>query len=71
MRRTIQFGTSRFLQAYVDVDIFVHQARLSGQPIGPIAVVKTMTGQARACRIAALRHGLPFPVRIRGWRPAV
>lgn len=62
--RIIQFGTSRFLQAHVD--LFVHQARVGGQAIGPITVVKTTSGQDRVGRIAALKLGLPFPVRIRG-----
>ena len=64
MRRIIQFGTSRFLQAHAD--LFVHQARLAGQDIGPIAVVKTTPGGDRAGRIAALKSGHPYPVRIRG-----
>ena len=64
MRRIIQFGTSRFLQAHAD--LFVHQARLAGQDIGPIAVVKTTSGGDRAGRIAALKSGRPYPVRIRG-----
>jgi len=63
-RRIIQFGTSRFLQAHVD--LFVHQARLAGEEIGPITVVKTTPGQDRAGRVAALKRGVPFPVRIRG-----
>jgi len=62
--RIIQFGTSRFLQAHVD--LFVHQARLEGQRIGPITVVKTTAEANRAGRIAAFKQGLPFPVRIRG-----
>src|SRR3954466_6805862 len=64
MRRIIQFGTSRFLQAHAD--LFVHEARQAGQDIGPIAVVKTTTGGDRAGRIAALKSGRPYPVRIRG-----
>jgi tagaturonate reductase len=64
MRRIIQFGTSRFLQAHAD--LFVHQARQAGQAIGPIAVVKTTQGGDRAGRIAALKRGRPYPVRIRG-----
>jgi tagaturonate reductase len=64
MRRIIQFGTSRFLQAHAD--LFVHQARAAGQNIGPIAVVKTTSGGDRAGRIAALKSGRPYPVRIRG-----
>jgi tagaturonate reductase len=64
MRRIIQFGTSRFLQAHAD--LFVHEARQAGQEIGPIAVVKTTQGGDRAGRIAALKSGRPYPVRIRG-----
>jgi len=63
-RRIIQFGTSRFLQAHVD--LFVHQARFAGEAIGPITIVKTTDGQDRAGRIPALKRGLPIPVRIRG-----
>ena len=62
--RVIQFGTSRFLQAHVD--LFVHQAMLEGQDVGPITVVKTTPGGDRAGRIPALKTGAPFPVRIRG-----
>jgi tagaturonate reductase len=62
--RIIQFGTSRFLQAHVD--LFVHEARVAGQPIGPITVVKTTSGQDRAGRVEALKRGVRFPVRIRG-----
>ena len=63
-RKIIQFGTSRFLQAHVD--LFVHEARCSGQDIGPITVVKTTSGGDRDVRISALKRGVPFPVRIRG-----
>jgi len=63
-RRIIQFGTSRFLQAHAD--LFIHEARASGQDIGPITVVKTTSGGDRAGRIAALKSGRPYPVRIRG-----
>jgi tagaturonate reductase len=63
-RRIVQFGTSRFLQAHVD--LFIHEAGLQGQDIGPITVVKTSSGADRAGRIAALKRGLPYPVRIRG-----
>ena len=45
MSRIIQFGTSRFLQAHVD--LFVHQARREGQKVGPITVVKTTPGADR------------------------
>jgi len=63
-RRIIQFGTSRFLQAHAD--LFIHEARQTGQDIGPITVVKTTPGRDRAGRIAALKLGRPYPVRIRG-----
>ncbi len=63
-RRIIQFGTSRFLQAHVD--LFVHEARRSGEDIGPITVVKTSPAGDRDGRISAFKRGVPFPVRIRG-----
>ncbi len=63
-RRIIQFGTSRFLQAHAD--LFVHEARQGGQDVGPISVVKTTSGGDRAGRVAALKSGRPYPVRIRG-----
>lgn len=65
-RRIVQFGTSRFLQAHVD--LFVHEARLQGQDIGPITVVKTTRGGERSGRIAAFRQPGGFPVRIQGYR---
>ena len=63
-RRIIQFGTSRFLQAHVD--LFVHEARQAGQDVGPITVVKTTAGAERSGRIRALKQGVPYPVRVRG-----
>jgi tagaturonate reductase len=63
-RRIIQFGTSRFLQAHVD--LFVHEARRSGDDIGPITVVKTSRARDRDNRISAFKRGMPYPVRIRG-----
>jgi tagaturonate reductase len=65
-RRIVQFGTSRFLQAHVD--LFVHEARMEGQDIGPITVVKTTAGTERRGRVDAMRHPSGFPVRIRGYR---
>ncbi len=65
-RRIVQFGTSRFLQAHAD--LFVHEARLAGQDIGPITVVKTTAGAERRGRIDAMRGAEGFPVRIRGYR---
>jgi tagaturonate reductase len=63
-RRILQFGTSRFLQAHVD--FFVHEARLAGQDIGPITIVKTTAGGARDGRVEALGDVKGFPVRLRG-----
>ena len=63
-RRILQFGTSRFLQAHVD--LFVHEARAAGQDIGPITVVKTTADAAREGRLAALARPEGFPVIIRG-----
>ncbi|MEO6608044.1 MAG: mannitol dehydrogenase family protein [Aestuariivirga sp.] len=64
--RILQFGTSRFLQAHAD--FFVHQARIAGQDVGPITVVKTTVGGAREGRVAALSNPAGFPVRLRGYR---
>jgi tagaturonate reductase len=63
-KRIIQFGTSRFLQAHAD--LFVHEARLGGQDIGPITVVKTTRGLERSGRVSAFASGEGFPVTIRG-----
>lgn len=63
-KRILQFGTSRFLQAHVD--LFVHEARQSGQAVGPITVVKTTAGGPRGNRIEALGSAKGFPVRLRG-----
>ena len=64
----LQFGTSRFLQAHVD--LFVSEA-LAGVPgagdaLGGIAVVQTTDRPDGAARIAALAGGGGYPVRIRG-----
>ncbi len=63
-KRIIQFGTSRFLQAHAD--LFIHEARLSGQDIGPITIVKTTKGAERSGRVSAFDSGEGFPVIIRG-----
>jgi tagaturonate reductase len=68
-RRIVQFGTSRFLQAHVD--LLVHEARAEGQEIGPITIVKTTADGARTGRVEALRRAEGFPVRIRGYRNKV
>ncbi len=64
----LQFGTSRFLQAHVD--LFVSEA-LAGVPgagdaLGGITVVQTTDRADGAARIAALAAGGGYPVRIRG-----
>lgn len=66
----LQFGTSRFLQAHVD--LFVSQAIESGDALGGIAVVQTTDSAESATRITALASGSGYPVRIRGrYRGAV
>ena len=62
--RILQFGTSRFLQAHAD--LFVHEARLAGQDIGPITVVKTSPGKERSGRVRHIARTGGFPVIIRG-----
>jgi tagaturonate reductase len=64
-KRVLQFGTSRFLQAHVD--LFVHEARKAGQDMGPITIVKTTTGGAREGRVEALGSGNGFPIHLRGY----
>ncbi|WP_299949506.1 mannitol dehydrogenase family protein [uncultured Ruegeria sp.] len=58
----MQFGTSRFLQAHAD--LFISEARLAGQDVGPISVVQSSGDAARAGRLQAL--AVPFPVKIEG-----
>ncbi len=64
----LQFGTSRFLQAHVD--LFVHEALAgvagAGDALGGITVVQTTDSADGAARIAALASGGGYPVRIRG-----
>jgi len=64
----LQFGTSRFLQAHVD--LFVSEALAgapgAGDPLGGITVVQTTDRPDGAARIAALAAGGGYPVRIRG-----
>jgi tagaturonate reductase len=65
----LQFGTSRFLQAHVD--LFVSQALdrgAAGKALGGIAVVQTTGNPASAERLTALASGEGYPVRIRGLR---
>ncbi|CAN5318995.1 mannitol dehydrogenase family protein [soil metagenome] len=60
----VQFGTSRFLQAHVD--LFVSDARAEGQDAGPITVVQTSGSAARAGRLRGF-DGSPVPVIVRGF----
>lgn len=64
----LQFGTSRFLQAHVD--LFVCEAARCdpGDALGKIAVVQTTTSAQSRARIDALRSTGRYPVRIRGLR---
>lgn len=63
----IQFGTSRFLQAHVD--LFLSQARDAGQNVGPITIVQSSGDASRASRLQALAKS--FPVRIEGMSDGV
>ncbi len=60
----LQFGTSRFLQAHAD--LFVGEALLRGEALGPITVVQTTGSPERAGRLAALAAPGGYPVIIRG-----
>jgi tagaturonate reductase len=62
----LQFGTSRFLQAHVD--LFVSEALASGQALGGITVVQTTHSTEGEARIAALAQGDGYEVRVRGLR---
>lgn len=60
----LQFGTSRFLQAHVD--LIVHEARADGQHVPDIIIVQTSGSAARAGRVAAFADPAGFPVIVRG-----
>lgn len=60
----LQFGTSRFLQAHVD--LFVGQAMERGEALGGITVVQTTHSAESALRIATLAAAPGYPVRVRG-----
>lgn len=62
----LQFGSSRFLLAHVD--LFISQAMERGAALGPVAVVQTTGNPRSAARVAALTRGGGYPVRIRGMR---
>ena len=62
----LQFGTSRFLQAHVD--LFVSEAAQSGQALGHVTIVQTTGSAQGAARVAAFRQPGGYSVRIRGWQ---
>ena len=59
----LQFGSGRFLRAFAD--LFIHEARESGQPIGRVVVVQS-TGTGRA-RLFNDQNGR-YRIRVRGIR---
>jgi tagaturonate reductase len=60
----LQFGTSRFLQAHVD--LFGSEARDAGQTVADIAIVQVSDDRLRARRLTAFDDVAGFPVVIRG-----
>jgi len=60
----LQFGTSRFLQAHVD--LFASEARDAGQTVADIAIVQVSDDPVRAQRLVAFDDVAGFPVMIRG-----
>jgi tagaturonate reductase len=60
----LQFGTSRFLQAHVD--LFVSEAAEAGHALGGITVVQTSGNPASMARMRALARGEGFDVIVRG-----
>ena len=60
----IQFGTSRFLQAHVD--LFVSEAMARDEALGPIVAVQTTRSAESKRRLAAFAAGRPYIVQIKG-----
>jgi tagaturonate reductase len=60
----LQFGTSRFLQAHVD--LFVSQALAQGEAMGRIAVVQTTSSRESRKRLDAFAAAKPYLVQIKG-----
>lgn len=65
----VQFGTSRFLQAHVD--LFASEARDAGQDVPGIVIVQTTDDPVRARRLAAFADPAGFPVIVRGLEEGV
>ena len=60
----LQFGTSRFLQAHVD--LFVSEAGETGRALGGITVVQTTSRPESSARLRALARPEGFEVHVRG-----
>jgi tagaturonate reductase len=60
----VQFGTSRFLQAHVD--LFVHEAAQTDQQAGPITVVASSGSPQGKARLKALADPDGYPVVVKG-----
>lgn len=60
----LQFGTSRFLQAHVD--LFASEASTSGQSVPDIVIVQISADPERAKRLPAFNDSNGFPVLLRG-----
>jgi tagaturonate reductase len=60
----LQFGTSRFLQAHVD--LFVSEAAPAGLALGGITVVQTTANPASSARLQAIARPQGFDVVVRG-----
>ena len=60
----LQFGTSRFLQAHVD--LFVSQALANGEAMGRIAIVQTTSSRESRKRLDAFAAGKPYRVQVKG-----
>lgn len=65
----LQFGTSRFLQAHVD--LFLQEAKDAGQDVPTIVIVQTSGAAERAGRLAAFSDPAGFPIVIRGLEAGV
>jgi tagaturonate reductase len=60
----LQFGTSRFLQAHVD--LFVSEALARGEAAGRIAVVQTTSSPDSRRRLAFFNEGRSYRVHVQG-----
>ena len=60
----LQFGTSRFLQAHVD--LFIDQGFTDGPGAGQVAVVQTTSSPDSARRLAFFNSRAPYRIHVRG-----